>query len=86
MTNLTGADTGMKDRNGKPIREGDIVTGLFRWGYAFPAVCVFEQAAFGLAWEHNGSRHFHPLACFYGVDFEVTGNIRDDPEMKEAEG
>ena len=83
--------TGLKDKNGKKIFEGDIVeftnkyihnTGLAEKGRA---KIVFEA----FKWKYSG--------CYYGgnpivwlciddtsIEFEVIGNIYDNPELLEV--
>ena len=78
--------SGIDDKNGKKIYEGDIVNGLFQFGLPFSSVCTFKNGAFGVEWKHGNGIHFQPFAGFYGVEFEVIGNVWDNPELKEDEG
>lgn len=73
-----GQWSGLRDRQGVPIYEGDILTGLTRWNMDYTVTCVFENGAFGAEWYHNDYRHFMPFACFYGVEWEVVGNKWED--------
>lgn len=74
-----GQYTGLTDRNGVKIFEGDIVEGLDYvpedGGYG---VVGFDDGAF----EINGNNclgTFHEN--YLGEDFEVVGNIYDNPEL-----
>ena len=78
-----GQFTGLTDRNGTKIFEGDIV----RYGDTIHRV-VFEQrngtAYFGLvysAYETLPFGHYQDLK-----QIEVTGNIYDNPELLEVSG
>lgn len=70
---------------GKKIFEGDIVDGLFRFTTPLRAVCTFKDGAFGLAWTHGGVDHFSAFTSICNVEYEVVGNIYDNPEMLEQE-
>lgn len=80
-----GEFSGKHDKNGRRIFEGDIVDGLFRFGMPLRAVCVFKDGAFGLAWTRRGVDHFFAFASICNVEYEVVGNIYDNPEMLEVE-
>ena len=80
-----GQYTGLTDKNGKKIFEGDIVDGLFRFTTPVRAVCVFKAGAFGLAWTHGGVDHFSAFTSICNVEYEVVGNIYDNPELLEVE-
>ena len=82
--------TGLKDKSGKEIYEGDIVRLEGWWnaagpaGYDKPEVCVEWSA------EHCG---FDPFANYdtdcavihYASDCEVLGNIYENPELVDAQ-
>ena len=79
-----GQYTGLTDKNGKKIFEGDIVKCISRFD-AKDMVVIFEAAEFHLVdcqryknyTECCGYRHFGTL------ETEVIGNIHDNPELVE---
>ena len=73
--------TDKNSKNGKKIFEGDIVTGLFSFGMEIKAVVVFQDGAFGLKWIRGGAEQFSAFTSICNVEFEVIGNIHDNPEL-----
>jgi len=65
--------TGLKDKNGKDIFEGDIIKVNGRNMEVF-----FKDGYFGWGQEHDGKYSFDP---FGDEKIEVIGNIYENPEL-----
>ena len=70
-----GQYTGLKDKNGKEIYEGDIVTGAFCTGM----VEYWDKGWGGYVVTSDGDDWDGMLADF--DDIEVIGNIHENPEV-----
>lgn len=83
-TDTLGRYTGLTDRNGKRIWEGDVVEGP-----DFDA----EDGYAVIKWDDNTARFVIKgqgltvdFDNYYGYDIEVFGNIHDNPELLERRG
>ena len=75
-----GQYTGLTDKNGKKIFEGDILKGA--WETVFQV--VYDDCYLGFrAKEKDG---MHNCIDYYGLDrLEIIGNIHDNPELLKGE-
>jgi hypothetical protein len=70
--------TGLKDKNGKEIYDGDIVKVS---GFSELMEVYFKDGYFGWGKEHRGMYSFDPFGT---EDLEVIGNIWENPELLEG--
>jgi uncharacterized phage protein (TIGR01671 family) len=81
--------TGLKDKNGKEIYEGDIVKALFHYGDDYGnEVGESEERIGQVSWTHSKGRQFVGFDFFPANDLaesiEVIGNIYENPELLKA--
>lgn len=79
-----GQFTGLTDKYGRKIFEGDIVR-LDIAGIIFNAVCKFHSGGFGLVWNYMGAERWQAFTSMCHVEYEIIGNIHDNPELMEGE-
>ncbi len=82
-----GQYTGLHDKNGKEIYEGDIVYCQTKFGKA-KAIIKFIDAKFVAYWDSilTHPQNGHCIACYeINKRFEVIGNIYDNPELLGGE-
>lgn len=78
-----GQYTGLTDKNGKRIFEGDIVEGCdFTPEDGGYGVVGYDDGAFEIT-GNNIEGTFHEN--YWGVDLEVIGNIHDNPELMRGD-
>jgi hypothetical protein len=65
--------TGLKDKNGKEVYEGDIIRVNNE-----KMELVFRDGYFGWGKQHKGMYSFDPFGC---EEIEVIGNIYENPEL-----
>ncbi len=95
LPETVGQFTGLSDRNGKKIFEGDIVKftdSPFRYSYN-GAVC-FHEGSFCIQYKYWGKDRFHKIgqtdkwqdmgaSGIVTYEYEIIGNIHDNPELLE---
>ena len=84
-TDTVGQFTGLTDKNGKKIFEGDIVHCISRTDMAIMVV-IFEDGEFRMVLLEKYKDYipgcgFYAIRCF---DKEIIGNIHDNPELLEV--
>lgn len=82
--NSIGQYTGLTDKNGTKIFEGDIIrVGWFLFGLEILPVVVFKDGTFGLEW--NGGKEFSSFTSMGNIEYEIVGNIHDNSELLKEE-
>lgn len=84
--NTIGQYTGLTDKNGTKIFEGDIVEGLdFTAEEGGYGVVTFDDGAFEIVGSCDNNIVGTFYENYYGKDFEIIGNIHDNPELLKGE-
>ena len=92
LTNTIGQSTGLTDKNGKKIFEGDIIhleySQVFFGGEYFgeyTAEVSYKEGCFITDGINNGDEIETPLSGFDNDEVEIIGNIHDNPELLGGE-
>lgn len=80
-----GQCSGVPDKNGTLMYEGDIVNGMFDYEMKIKSICTFRNGSFGLLARQHGVEHFHPFTSLCHIRYKVIGNIYDDPNLCKLE-
>lgn len=70
--------TGLKDKNGKEIYEGDICFESLNPAAREPGIVTFYEGIFWLQYKNNSTQDLRSRMFF---DCEVFGNIYENPEL-----
>lgn len=72
--------TGLMDKNGRLIYEGDIVKNIEQ-----RIRVVFDEQRYCFMFEYQNTRAYKPISCIDVLDdeLEIIGNIHENPELVE---
>ena len=71
-----GQYTGLTDKNGKKIFEGDVVRNVSN-NNEYVGVVEYSQGAFGMRFADRSGC----FLCIFSKSFGIIGNIHDNPEL-----
>lgn len=71
LSDTVGRNTGIMDKNGRQIYEGDTVNGMFLFGLRVPGRVIFKNGSFGLQWPRGISEEFTAFTSICNMEFEV---------------
>ena len=90
ISETVGQSTGLTDKNGRKIFEGDIIhleySQVFFGGVYFgeyTAEVSYKEGCFITDGINNGDEIETPLSGFDNDELEIIGNIHDNPELLE---
>lgn len=72
-----GQYTGLKDKNGKDIYDGDILSGMFLFAMPINGVVTFRDGAFGVETKRGDITDFTAFTSICNIDWEIIGNVVD---------
>lgn len=90
-----GQFTGLTDKNGKKIFEGDVVKFTDSpFGYSCTGIVCFNEGSFCIKYEYWKKEEFHRIgktdkwqdmgaSGIVTYQYEILGNIHDNPELLE---